>query len=568
MPYDLKTIHAPRLAGFSLKAAAALADRAPTKPLIAPSLLKAAGIEAFREARLTEAPSVAPPLPRSTRASDDRSEPLELDALATRSSAPGFAFETVADFAQAYRERQSSPEAVAERVLEAIAASNAREPALRAIIASVADDVRAQARESAERYRKGAALSALDGVPVAVKDELDVRGYPTTAGTKFLREVATSDATAVARLRAAGAVIIGKANMHEIGIDTSGFNAHHGTPRNPYAPGRYPGGSSSGSAAAVAAGLCPIAVGADGGGSIRIPAALCGVVGLKATFSRVSEAGAFPLCWSVGHVGPLAGSVRDAALAYALMAGPDPRDANTLGQPPPSLAGLEAGVRGMRLGLYRPWFEDADPEVVEVCRALVARLVEAGAEVVEVELPDLELARLAHGITILSEMATSLDAYDHQHRSDYAAPVRLNLALARELTARDYVRAQQVRTRFFGHVERALAKADVIVTPATARVAPVIAPDVLPAGESDLALTSALMRFVFPANLTGHPAVSFPAGYAASGAPIGLQAMGRVWDEARLFQLARAAEKLVERRAPELAYRLLAAAPAQATLTG
>lgn len=556
MTYDLKTARAPRLAGLALSAAAGLLESPLTRSLLVPGLLRDTGVAGFRDLHLAEAPAVAPPVPRGTLPASTKAAPdLAATAAGARPS-PAFAFESVSDFARAYREGRTDPAKVAERVLSAIEAGEARTPKMRAMVAVRAADVRAQARASAERLARGQPLSVLDGVPVAVKDELDLEGYPTTAGTRFLNTVATQDATVVARLRAAGAVLIGKANMHEIGIDTSGFNAHHGTPRNPYLPGRYTGGSSSGSAAAVAAGLCPLAVGADGGGSIRIPAALCGVVGLKATWSRVSEAGAFPLCWSVAHVGPIASTARDAAIGYALMAGPDGRDPHTLGQPPVSLDGLEAGVKGLRLGVYTPWFDDAAPEVVAACRALLARLERDGAVLVEVELPDLELCRVAHAVTILSEMATSMDAYA-AHRQEHGLGVRLNLALARALTNRDYVRAQQARTRFSAHVERALTRVDVLVTPTTAITAPEIGADVLPRGESNLDVTSALMRYVFPANLTGHPAISFPAGYDAQGAPIGLQGIGRYWDEATLLRLAEAAHGLVDRRAPQVHTRLL-----------
>jgi Asp-tRNA(Asn)/Glu-tRNA(Gln) amidotransferase A subunit family amidase len=558
MPYDLQTIPSPRLVGTALSVAARLLESGVTRPLLVPKLMRDTGITRLREASLVEAPSVVPALPRPatlvTRA------PGAFDLAAILAKAPvrqGFAFETVADFAAAYRTGKTTPEEVAERVVAAVEAGNARTPSMRAIVAMQAADVRAQALAAGARFRAGRPLGPLDGVPVAVKDELDVRGYPTTAGTSFLKDVAAEDATVVARLRAAGAVILGKANMHEIGIDTSGFNPHLGTARNPYDPGRYTGGSSSGSAAAVAAGLCPIAVGADGGGSIRIPAALCGVFGLKATWSRISEGGAFPLCWSVGHVGPLAATARDCALGYALMAGPDPRDANTLSQPSVDLDGFGDGIEGLRLGVYAPWFEHAAPEVVAACRAMLKQLESKGARIVEVELHDLELARLAHAVTILCEMATSMDRYDAAHRTDFSLGTRINLAIARELTGRDYVRAQQVRTRMSRAFDAELVKADVIVTPTTAITAPPIAKDVLPRGESDLDVTSALMRFVFASNLTGHPAISFPAGYDANGIPVGLQAIGRPWAESTLLRLAAVAEGLLERRAPAVHSPLL-----------
>jgi Asp-tRNA(Asn)/Glu-tRNA(Gln) amidotransferase A subunit family amidase len=562
VPYDLQTIRAPRLAGAALSAAPALLENSFTKAAAIPKMLRDTGLEAYRGRAVHEVPTVAPRLPRSTLTAGAL-PPVDLAAMmaAAWPAARGFGFATAADFVRAYREKKTSPEQVARALLDAMKKFDAMSPPLRAIIASREADVLAQARASAERWARGEPLGVLDGVPVAVKDELDQLGYPTTAGTKFLNTVATADAVVVARLRAQGALLFGKANMHEIGIDTTGFNPHHGTPRNPYDAVCYTGGSSSGSAAAVGAGLCPIAVGADGGGSIRIPAALCGVVGLKATFSRVPETGAFPLCWSVGHVGPIAATVHDAALAYAVMAGADAGDPNSVGQPGVTLQGFELGgevasLEGLRLGIYAEWFEDADPEVVKGCRAAVAALEARGARVVPVEVPELESARLAHAISILSEMGTSMDEYE-AHRGEMALTSRLLLAMAREMTARDYVKAQQIRTRMTNHMDRVFTQCDALVTPTTARVAPRIGNDVLPRGESDLDLTSAMMRYVFLANLTGHPALTVPCGYDSRGLPIGLQLTGRAWEESLLLRLGRAVEAGTERRAPERYAKLL-----------
>jgi Asp-tRNA(Asn)/Glu-tRNA(Gln) amidotransferase A subunit family amidase len=231
---------------------------------------------------------------------------------------------------------------VAERALAAIADS--QQNGLSIFVAWEQADLLAQATASAQRLREGRPLSPLDGVPVAVKDELDLRGFGTSVGTRFLgKQPAAEDSTAVARLRAAGALLLGKVNMHEIGIGVTGQNPHHGTVRNPYDPQRHTGGSSSGSAAAVAAGFCPIAIGADGGGSIRIPASLCGVVGLKPTYGRVSETGAAPLDWSVAHIGPLGATARDVALGYAAIAGLT-GDPNTLHQPALTLEALKTSI--------------------------------------------------------------------------------------------------------------------------------------------------------------------------------------------------------------------------------
>jgi len=417
---------------------------------------------------------------------------------------------------------------------------------------------RAQAAASAARWKSGQPLSVFDGVPVPVKDELDQAGYPTTVGTKFLgTQPATEDATVVARLRAAGALLVGKTNMHEIGMGVTGLNPNHGSARNPYDPTRATGGSSSGSAAAVAAGFGPMAVGADGGGSIRIPASLCGLVGLKATYGRVSEHGAAPLCWSVAHVGPIAATARDAALGYALMAGADPKDANTLGQPAVHLKDFESpSLAGVRLGVYRPWFEDARGEVVGACRTLLEGLVERGAQLVELEVPELGLLRTVHLVTIVSEMASSHLAYFERHASEYGLDTRLNLSLARQFQAFDYIHAQRLRVRLHRHFAQALSQCDVLMTPTTGCTAPVLALDALSTGESNLPLFYEIMRFAPAANLTGFPAVSMPAGYDGQGLPVGLQAMGRPWEEHLLLQMARVAEELVPRQRPAV-YRSL-----------
>ncbi|HEX7598629.1 MAG TPA: amidase, partial [Polyangia bacterium] len=433
------------------------------------------------------------------------------------------------------------------------------DPPLRAMINVKPEEVLRMARESAGRYRDRRPLGPLDGVPVAVKDELDMTPYPSTIGTSFLgQSPVAEDATVVARVRQAGAMLIGKANMHEIGIGVTGQNPHHGTPRNPYDPAHYTGGSSSGPASAVAAGLCPLALGADGGGSIRIPSSLCGVVGLKSTFARLSEFGAAPLCWSVAHVGPLAASVADAALGYALMAGPDPREANSLRQPLPTLQGWDnTDIRGLRLGVYWPWFRHASPEVVAACEALLRQFERLGAQLCEVEIPDLEAARVAHVLTIAGEMASAMDCYHAEHGKQHGLDVRLNLALARSFTALDYVKAQRVRTRLIANFKRAFETVDVIVTPSTGVAAPLIPPTALPDGDSDLTTLTEIMRFATPANLTGLPAISFPAGYTPSGLPVGMQVIGRAWDEVTLLRLALVAEGLVERKAPQVFYKIL-----------
>ena len=562
--YDLKDLELPRLAGGALRIFVKMMESPLTRPLLMKRLLRDAGIDKLRAMRIDEEPTQHPNAasPSSPLPSAPAIEPAALveSLLQEKSRRPGgFAFSGVKDYAGAYRSGKTTPEEVAGHVLQAIDKSEDGPRPLRALIACDHDDVMAQAKASTKRFGDGTPLGVFDGVPVAVKDEVDMVPYGTTVGTRFLGRVpAVADATVAARMRAAGALLIGKANMHEIGIGVTGLNPHHGATRNPYNPDHHTGGSSSGSAAAVAAGLCPVAIGADGGGSIRIPSALCGVYGLKATFGRVSVSGAAPLDWSVGHLGPIAADPVDLAMAYAVMAGSDPGDPLSNMQPPVSVEGFgSSDLEGIKLGVYRPWFGHATPHVVEACEKMLKALEKMGAEVRDVTIPELDLLRIAHAITIVSEMAACMDRYDDEHRKDFGLDVRINLALARSFTARDYLKAQCARTRIIGHFDRALAEVDAIVTPSTGCTAPAIPKDALPDGESNLSMVMQIMRFAAAANFTGLPAVSFPAGYDPHGLPIGFQAIGRRWEEHVLLRIAHLSSRALERKQPEVHFPIL-----------
>ena len=559
--YDLQPVHLPRLAGKPFGLFVRLLESRVLGPPLVRKMLADLGIPRLRGLAVDEPPTFQPLWPAAGGETAARGETATVAAVlpdAAGEGITGFRLPAVADYLAAYGDGRATPESVAERALAAIARSDRGDPPLRAFISVAPAQVMADARAATARWQARRPPVPLDGVPLAVKDELDLAGHPTRVGTRFLGVVpALEDAAAVARWRAAGGMILGKTNMHEIGIGVTGFNRHHGTPRNPAAPRHFTGGSSSGSAAAVAAGLCPLALGADAGGSIRIPAGLCGLVGLKPTSGRVSSVGAAPLAWSVDHYGPIAGSVRDAALGYALLAGVDPRDPATGRQPPVTLDGLEEPrLDGLRLGVFSPWFDDADPAVVGICRGLIGQLAARGARIVEVELPGLAAAALAHLVLVAGEMTAAMAAHDREHRRDFGLDVRTNLALGRSLTASDYVKAQRVRTQIMATFRRALATVDAVLSPTTGMTAPAIRADVLPDGESDLTTLLALIRFAFPANLTGLPAITFPAGYAAA-LPVGMQAIGGPWSEHVLLHLARVAEPLVPRRRPEVCFDLL-----------
>ncbi len=563
MPYDLKSLKVPKLSGNSLRAMVSLLENGYSRRLLEFPLLKEAGLDRLRKLDIHEAPCYVPkhplapaPAPDKARASLAVFQREDFPAQTT----PGFHFHSVQDFARAYRSGETSPTQVAERVIDAIKASNSGEQALRAIISWNEQDIRAQARASEERIKAGKALGPLDGVPVAIKDELDQVPYASTSGTRIFGHdhSAAHDATVVARLRAAGALLIGKTNMQEIGFGVTGSNPHHGVCRNPYNPAYHSGGSSSGSAAAVAAGLCPIALGVDGGGSVRVPAALCGLVSLKPTWSRVSTHGDMLFYWSLAHVGPLGTNVDDVALAYSLISGPDPQDRWTLEQPPVHLDGyLDNQLHDIRLGVYTPWFNHGSRLVVQTCQLALETLKRQGASVQEVAIDQLDAQRVAHAVLIATEILTAVDEEYRRDKSRFGWDTRLNLGLAQAFTGRDYVKAQRVRARAIQQMRQAFEQVDIIVTPTTAIEAPEINEKALPVGEANINVLDELMRYVTIGNMTGCPALTLPVGYTPGGLPIGLQLIGRPWEEHLLLRVARSLEAKIERQKPMVYHALL-----------
>nr|WP_244239147.1 amidase [Corallococcus carmarthensis] len=542
---------------MALKAMVNTLERGGVGPALVEKLMRDSGIEQWRELPAGDAPPIQYPLPPGAPPSESQT-PVEQAARAVAASSVEPKRETVAAFARAYRDGSTDPVAVARKVHEAIERLDGGADRLGLFIARKPEEVLRAAEASAERLRAGAPLSVLDGVPVVIKDELDLAGFPTTLGTTFRTEPARTDSTVAARLKAAGAVILGKANMHEIGINPIGLNPHHGATRNPWNRGHITGGSSSGSGAVVAAGLCPASIGADGGGSIRIPAALCGVVGLKATWGRIPETGVPPLCWNVAHVGPLGLTVDDVAAVYAIVSGADGHDVASRQQPPHHLSGYEDGaLKGIRLGICTPYFDDADPDVVARCREAVRALTDAGATVVELPAPDLNTILWTHSCIILSEMAEAMLPQVKARASVFGLDSRTNLALGRHFRATDLIHALRHRHRLTRELLALMADVDVIVTPTTASTAPAIPEAALPAGESNLPVVDALMRFIRLANLTGCPALSVPAGFDRAGLPVGVHLMGRPYEEHLLLRLGRVVERASERRTPTLHVNVL-----------
>ncbi|MCP4499506.1 MAG: amidase [Deltaproteobacteria bacterium] len=555
--YDLRSIELPRLAGKPLAALVKAIESPLVGTALCAKMLADTGFVAFRKTSTRAAPATHALLPPCDDVENRDDPALDMTSLAlgenTENSETAFTAPSIADYARAFAENKTSPVEVAEAFIEAVAQSEANDPKLSLFISQSADDVRAQAAASWARHQAGRPLSVLDGVPVGVKDEVDQKGYETSVGTSFYGAfgIKTRDAEAVRRLREKGALLVGKLNMHELGIGVTGLNPHHGSARNPYDLTRCSGGSSSGSAAAVAAGLMPLSLGADGGGSIRIPSAMCGVTGLKPTFGRVSERGAAPLCWSVAHLGPLAWSARDCAVGYAAMAGIDDEEPSTFHQGRVHVDAFENDdLSGLTFGIFRPWFEDADGEVVQACDRMVGVLKEKGAKIRRISIPELDMVRLAHLVTIIGEMTSSQMPIYAEKKSQFALDSRVNMALGRSLLATDYVHAQRHRKAITTRILQLLHDVDGIITPTTGCTALPLQKDALQSGESDLSNVSKIMRYAALANLTGLPAISFPVGYDDGGLPIGMQIMGRPWQESMLLRVAHAAEPFVQRRKP------------------
>lgn len=542
-----------------LRCLTALLENPVSRPLLLPGLLKNSGLNEFRQVVSTSPPTMFPTVDSPDSERDEADGAVTAGAVAAnatgRTNDHG-SQRTVIDYARSYRDGTASPADVAERVIEAIQASNQLTPPLRGIIQCDPDDVRRQAGDSIQRLTQGNPRSILEGVPVAIKDEMDMLPYGTTVGTRFLgHQPPPEDSAVAARLRAAGALLVGKANMYEIGIAPLGNNPIHGFARNPWNTGFETGGSSSGCGAAVAAGIVPLAIGADGGGSVRVPAALCGIHGLKPTFGRISSVGSASLCWSVGHLGPLGATALDAAIGYAICGGRDQRDSTTIRQPPLHLNEFHnSDLSGLKIGICEPWFQDADPDIVRSCEATVQMLEQMGAQRQSVMIDGLEESRLAHAVTILSEMATATERYDQAHRKEFTHPTRINLALGREFTSSDYVRAQRIRTDAMRIWKSVLSQVDIVLTPTTACTAPPLRSGTEQSGESDLTTVTRLMKFIIPGNLCGMPAISFPSGYDSNGLPVGMQAIGRHWEEHLLLRVAHAAERQTECRTPTVHY--------------
>ena len=458
---------------------------------------------------------------------------------------------------------------IADGTLTAVAVTEAQldriravEPAIGAFNTVVAD--RAMTRAAAlDAYRASSGvLGPLHGLPVAIKDNMCTRGVPTTASSRILRGfVPPYDATVVQRLESAGAVVIGKSNLDEFAMGSSTENSALGPSKNPWDLTRTPGGSSGGSAAAVAARMASLALGSDTGGSIRQPAALCGIVGVKPTYGRVSRYGLMAFASSLDQIGPLTRTAEDAAMMLQVIAGHDAHDATSSGEPVPDwLSGLTGDVSGLRVGVPRAFVGDGvDPAVSSAFETALQVLRARGAEVVDIELPNAGYAIPVYYLIATAEASSNLARYDgvrYGHRTalgaddtlqtmyertrdeGFGAEVKRRIMLGTYVLSAGYydayyLKAQQVRTLLRQDYERAFARVDVVAMPTTPTPA-------FRLGEKTSDPIAMYLNDVFTvsANLTGLPAISLSCGFSPERLPIGLQLTGRAFDEATLLRTA------------------------------
>ena len=446
------------------------------------------------------------------------------------------AFAGIAELAPRIATGEVSPVALTALMLERI---EAHEPTLNAYITVMANEARADAETAAGEIAAGGIRGPLHGIPIAVKDLFATRGTRTTFGSLLYADwVPDYDATVVERLRAAGAVIIGKTNLHELAFGTTSINAHHGAVRNPWRTDCHPGGSSGGSAAAVAAGLAFGAMGSDTGASIRQPEHCCAIVGLKPTFGRVPKYGALPLSWSMDHVGPMTRSVADAALMLEVLAGHDPRDPGSADKPvEPWSARLASDPKGKRLGIPRAhFFENCEVDVMAAVEAAIGLMADLGAEPVDVALPDMDAALAAGNVIIMAEAHACYRADLERDPSLFSDEVAATLEVAGFYTAEQLLQAQRLRRHLTAETIRAMRGIDALVMPTS----PIPATQI---DQTTSAQNLARIQNTIPFDLISLPVVSVPYGFTGDGRPVGLQIAGPPFDEAGVLAIAHAYER-------------------------
>ena len=465
-------------------------------------------------------------------------------------------YRTVAQLANLIRQRKVSPVEVAHAFLER---ASELEPRLNSFITLLPDQALEAARRAEREIQAGHYRGLFHGIPVGLKDVFHTQGVRTTSGSAIYREyVPAIDCTAAQRLKAAGSYIIGKLNTSEFAHDPTGSNPHYGPARNPWDVGRMTGGSSSGSASAVASGQCPLTLGSDSGGSIRIPASLCGVVGYKPTYGLVSRYGITSGPWTLDHAGPLARTVEDVALAMNVLAGHDTLDPTSARVPIPDYTeALTSGVRGLRLGVPREYVWDVmDPDVRGAVQKAIGQMERLGAVVEEVSMPLLRAASFA----LLTLLSVDQASYHRElllkRGAEYDPQVRLWIEVGLFVPSASYIKAMRARTLICREFHNVFQQVDLLVMPTTPIPAPTLGQKEVQLGTGMRGVVNVIGRLTRPFNLTGSPAITVPCGLTSQGMPVGLQIAGPRFKDALVLQTAHAYQQATEwhmrRPSPEM----------------
>lgn len=525
---------APRISGGLLRSVVRATRAEPVRRTLAALMRKDLGIDAAL-ALPASAREEQPLSPLPLRARDAHPH----DSAGLDLPAPPEALASAATWHARYESGQTTPVEVVERAIAEAHRLAGAKPTMGCF--SALDETRAlkDAAASAERWAKGEPLGPLDGVVVPIKEEVDIAGHGYRLGTAFVEPRADAvDGTAPARLRAAGAILLGHTIMTEMGMSPLGANAQRAMPRNAHAIDRAAGGSSTGSAIAVASGLCPVALGSDGGGSVRIPACFNGLFGIKPTFGRISRHGD-GFGGTMDHLGPIGASTRDLAIFLEACGGEDPHDGLTHGSPdiaPGSLVeALGRGVKGLRIGVLGREIDAADGAVEGACRAALRALEEDGAVLVDLDLPLVEHAPGIGYLTIGIETYASLLEARRDHWDLMGPDLQLLMRAVSTFDAGDYLDAQALRAALRREVGEALEDVDLLALPTTVAIAPEITALDLSGGFADTPALHDACRFAFLGNLTGLPASTAPVGTGDDAMPVGLQLMGDAFDEATVL---------------------------------
>lgn len=450
---------------------------------------------------------------------------------------------SVTELAPLIKDKSVSPVELTQAILDH---AETNDEQINAYTSFTREQAEKAAQKAEEEITNGNYRGTYHGIPMALKDNIYIKDEVTTMSSKIHRDFVPSyDATVVEQLRQAGAIFTGKLNMHEYAWGATTSSPHFGPCHNPWDLAKIPGGSSGGSGASVVSDMTMASLGTDTGGSIRIPASICGIVGLKPTYGRVSSYGSFPLAWSLDHIGPMTKTVHDAAALLAIIAGYDPKDTNTAHVPVDDYtSALDGNVKDLVIGINEDYFfRQVDRDVEQAVRDQLKQLEAQGAKIVEVDIPSLQYAEWAVMTTIISEPAAIHEENYRTRPDDFGEDLQFLFDLGHLPSAVDYVQAQQIRHHLKQDFQKAFEQVDVLISPTLPIATPDIGAATVDLNGEQVDLLDHIIRFTGPGNITGLPGLSVPCGFK-DGLPIGMQIMGRAFDEKTILNVGHAVEQL------------------------